>query len=413
VPGDKRLAVTGRGPSGRIQCVRGHDPEKRIRWRHRADSGIAALDTRGSTRTRVSPRAISDVTLDRREAVRSLASGAHASPPGEKARQLALDQSRGRGGTRPATIPTFSSSNRNPVVERGPSRRSPRAEGRRGVALEQVVTENVKQITKGHEDKESCTEEGSRGLHRTTKSKSRAASSQPPKCCVRKPARRKARFPISFRAACNAPRPAAGECELRPRGEIFDGYRVSGAARRWPGEAAHPQGARLTHKFIAGRERSCQTRRPERDHRRRDRGLNRERPLGLLGTARLAQAQQEELRLLRLRFAAPQWREPDRQPLSERKAALAALLARADRATARCATANHFEIPGSKNVRARSQSQSRNGRCSAPRRFAVGAREQRWDECCALRSESGWSIRLTPLSAANRRRSRRSSSCCA
>ena len=66
-----------RGPSDRIQHVRGHHPARRIWRRHRHDLGSRHLDSRGRSAQRLR-QGPSGFRSQRREAARPLASGAHA-----------------------------------------------------------------------------------------------------------------------------------------------------------------------------------------------------------------------------------------------------------------------------------------------------------------------------------------------
>ena len=95
VPGEKRLAVAGRGSSARIRRLRRHDPEGRI-WRrrgHRLGSGHLDADRRSAQGSRQRP---SRIRARRRETARPLASRADARQAARKARQLAADQGRRR-----------------------------------------------------------------------------------------------------------------------------------------------------------------------------------------------------------------------------------------------------------------------------------------------------------------------------
>src|SRR6202451_2523253 len=86
-----------RGPSGRIQHIRGHHPARRIWRRHRDDLGPRPLDARGRS-AQGARQGPSDIRSRRREIARPLASGAAARAAEGAPRQLAAHQEEGRGG---------------------------------------------------------------------------------------------------------------------------------------------------------------------------------------------------------------------------------------------------------------------------------------------------------------------------
>jgi len=125
------------------------------------------------------------------------------------------------------------------------------------------VTENVKQITKATKTRKAAPKKAA-GSARTTKIEiARAARNRRSAACEAS-APQKARFPISFppQLATLHDRPPES---AKLRHEVkFDGYRVQARLEDGQARAAHPQGARLDAQVHAGRERSCQARRPER-----------------------------------------------------------------------------------------------------------------------------------------------------
>ena len=111
VPGDKRLAVQVEDHPDRLQQIRRHHPQRRIRRRHRDDLGPRQLAA-GRRSAQGAEKRPSVVHARRREIAWALASGAHAQKARRKARQLAVDQGARRGGARSRATRTFSSRNR-------------------------------------------------------------------------------------------------------------------------------------------------------------------------------------------------------------------------------------------------------------------------------------------------------------
>ena len=84
----------GRGPPARLRRFRRHDPQGRVRRRHRHALGPRLLDARGQRRRRCgAAQGRSQVHARRRQAAGQLGAGAHAQRPrARQAQQLAPDQ---------------------------------------------------------------------------------------------------------------------------------------------------------------------------------------------------------------------------------------------------------------------------------------------------------------------------------
>ena len=162
-----------RGPSDRIQHLRGHHPGRRVWRRHRHDLGSRHLDARTAIRTRATPRS-PRLRSRRRETPRPLASRAHARARERAPRQLAPDQGQGRGSARAAATGHSgrkAALGRDRPLDRGDRRRQrqetrlahnrpPSGNGRRRATFKQKIQKALGQSARGNETESEAAEAG-------------------------------------------------------------------------------------------------------------------------------------------------------------------------------------------------------------------------------------------------------------